>query len=184
VGNHRRHHAHTEDPVKDPHSAQRGFWWSHMGWILAPEKESFNEAHYEKFAPDLRQQPFYRYLNQFFLLLQVPLALVLYAWGGWSFVIYGIFVRAVLLWHTTWFVNSATHQWGYQTFASRDSSRNLWWVSLLTYGEGWHNNHHAHPSAAQAGYRWWELDPTWWMIQVLQKVGLATKVRKILVAKE
>jgi stearoyl-CoA desaturase (delta-9 desaturase) len=184
VGNHRRHHAHTEDPVKDPHSSERGFWWSHMGWILSPDKASFDEAHYGKFAPDLKQQPFYRYLNHCFLLLQVLLAFVLYAWGGWSFVIYGIFVRAVLLWHTTWFVNSATHQWGYRTFAAKDHSRNLWWVSLLTYGEGWHNNHHAHPNAAQSGYCWWEFDPTWWTIQILQKVGLATKVKKIPVVKE
>jgi sn-2 palmitoyl-lipid 9-desaturase len=175
VGNHRRHHAHA-DRLADPHSSRRGFWWSHMGWILAPQQETFNEQHYRQLAPDLARQPFYRLLDRGFLLLQALLAVALYSLGGWSFVIYGIFVRSVVLWHTTWLVNSATHYWGYQTFKGQDSARNLWWVSLLTYGEGWHNNHHAHPRAAQAGYRWWEIDPTWWVIQGLRKIGLARKV--------
>ena len=158
VAGHRQHHAHTEDVDKDPYSARRGFWWSHLLWILYPRPEAFDEAHYGRFAQDLMRQPFYRWLNRNFLVLQVPLALLLYALGGWSFVIYGIFVRAVLIWHSTWFVNSATHRWGYRTFAVEDGSRNLWWVSLLTYGEGWHNNHHAYPQSAQSGWRWWELE--------------------------
>jgi sn-2 palmitoyl-lipid 9-desaturase len=179
VGNHRRHHAHTDDQVQDPHSARRGFWWSHMGWILAPQAETFNAKHYRQSAPDLARQPFYRWLDRYFLLLQVPLAALLYGLGGWSFVLYGIFVRSVLLWHTTWLVNSATHRWGYQTFKAQDNARNLWWVSLLTYGEGWHNNHHSYPHAAQSGYRWWEIDPTWWVIRGFRKVGLARKVNAL-----
>jgi sn-2 palmitoyl-lipid 9-desaturase len=176
VGNHRRHHAHTEDLEKDPYSGQRGFWWSHMGWILTPQAETFSSQHYRALAPDLARQSFYGWLDRWFLPLQVLLAVLLYGLGGWSFVIYGIFVRSVLLWHTTWLVNSATHRWGYQTFRSKDNARNLWWVSLLTYGEGWHNNHHAHPHSAQSGCDWWEVDPTWWVIQLLQRVGLAKKV--------
>jgi sn-2 palmitoyl-lipid 9-desaturase len=176
VGNHRRHHLHTEDFDQDPYSARRGFWWSHMGWILSPQQETFAERHYRQFAPDLMRQPFYRFLDRYFLLLQVPLAILLYASGGWSFVIYGIFVRSVLLWHTTWLVNSACHHWGYQTFPAKDNARNLWWVSLLTYGEGWHNNHHANPNSAQGGYRWWEVDPTWWAIKLLRKLGWAKRV--------
>lgn len=179
VGGHRQHHAHTEDFEKDPYSAKRGFWWSHFLWLIYPKPEAFNREYYGKYASDLLRQPFYRWLDRYFLLLQVPLAVLLYILGGWSFVIYGIFLRSVLLWHCTWFVNSATHTWGYRTFASRDNARNLWWVALSTYGEGWHNNHHAHPRSAQSGWRWWEIDLTWYTIQLIEVLGLAKKVRRI-----
>ncbi|WP_427157008.1 acyl-CoA desaturase [Aliinostoc sp. HNIBRCY26] len=176
VGGHRQHHAHTEDVQLDPYSAKRGFWWSHMLWIFYPRAEFFEDEKYEKSAPDLARQPFYRWLDRYFLLLQIPLGLLLYALGGWSFVIYGMFVRAVLLWHCTWFVNSATHMWGYRTFDADDNARNLWWVSIVTYGEGWHNNHHTYPHVAKAGFQWWEIDVTWWSIKLLQTLGLAKKV--------
>ena len=179
VGGHRKHHAFTEDPEQDPYSAKRGFWWSHIMWILKPQAESFEFAQYSKFAPDLAKQAYYRWLDRYFILLQVPLAIALYALGGWSFVIYGIFVRSVLLWHSTWFVNSATHCWGYRNFAADDNARNLWWVSLVTYGEGWHNNHHTFPRSAQTGWHWWEIDVTWQTIRLLKHLGLATKVKMI-----
>ncbi len=177
VGGHRQHHLHTEDWDKDPYSAKRGFWWSHMLWILYPTAESFDPNLYRKWAPDLAKDAFYRWLDKYFLLLQLPVALGLYAVGGWSFVIYGVFLRAVILWHTTWLINSASHIAGYRSFnETGDNSRNLWWTALLTYGEGWHNNHHAHPNVAPAGRTWWEIDTTWWVIQGLQKLGLAKKV--------
>jgi sn-2 palmitoyl-lipid 9-desaturase len=176
VGGHRQHHAHTEDIDKDPYSAQKGFWWSHMQWILYPRPEFFDYENVKNYAPDLARQPYYRWLNKNFLLLQIPLGLLLYALGGWSFVIYGMFVRSVLLWHSTWFVNSATHKWGYRRFEGDDGSRNLWWVSIVTYGEGWHNNHHSYPHVAKSGFSWWEIDPTWWSIKVLKTLGLAKKV--------
>jgi stearoyl-CoA desaturase (delta-9 desaturase) len=176
VAGHRLHHAHTEDPDKDPYSSQRGFWWSHILWILYPRAEFFEEQHYKKFASDLYRDPFYRWLNRNFLPLQIPVGVLLYVLGGWSFVIYGVFVRAVVLWHTTWFINSAAHLRGYRSFQLKDSSRNLWWAAILTYGEGWHNNHHAHPNVAKAGYSWWEVDMTWWAIKTLQTLGLAKKV--------
>lgn len=179
VGGHRRHHAFTEHIDHDPYSAQRGFWWSHCLWIIRPQSKTFNSHSYRKYAPDLARQPFYRWLDKTFLLLQVPLAIVLYLLGGWSFVIYGIFVRAVLLWHSTWLVNSAAHLWGYRTFETTDNARNLWWVALLTYGEGWHNNHHTYPKSAQTGLYWWEIDVTWLVIQGLQYCGWATKVNRI-----
>lgn len=91
--------------------------------------------------------------------------------------IWGIFVRLVLVYHATWFVNSATHKYGYRTYDSKDRSTNCWWVALLAFGEGWHNNHHAFPHSARHGLRWWEIDVTWMMIWTLQKLGLATKVR-------
>ncbi|MDJ0680072.1 MAG: fatty acid desaturase [Xenococcaceae cyanobacterium MO_167.B52] len=176
VGGHRQHHAHTEDLEKDPYSAKRGFWWSHMQWILSPRPEFFDYEIYKNYAPDLARQPFYRWLNNYFLFLQIPLGLLFYVLGGWSFVVYGIFVRSVLLWHSTWLVNSATHMWGYRTFEADDNARNCWWVSLVTYGEGWHNNHHTYPHLAKSGLRWWEIDVTWWAIQVLRGLGLAKKV--------
>jgi len=176
IGGHRQHHAHTEDINLDPYSAKRGFWWSHMLWIMYPRSEFFDYEIYKKYAPDLERQPFYRWLDRYFLLLQIPLGILLYALGGWSFVVYGMFVRAVLLWHSTWFVNSASHIWGYRTFDADDEARNLWWVSLLTHGEGWHNNHHTFPHVAKAGFQWWEIDITWWSIKALQALGLAKKV--------
>jgi sn-2 palmitoyl-lipid 9-desaturase len=177
VGGHRQHHLHTEDWDKDPYSAKRGFWWSHMLWILYPSAESFDPNLYRRWAPDLAKDAFYRWLDKYFLLLQVPVALALYTVGGWSFVIYGVFLRAVILWHTTWLINSASHITGYRSFEETgDNSRNLWWTALLTYGEGWHNNHHAYPNVAPAGRTWWEIDTTWWVIQGLQKLGLAKKV--------
>jgi stearoyl-CoA desaturase (delta-9 desaturase) len=176
VGSHRQHHAHTEDINLDPYSARRGFWWSHMLWILYPRPQFFDYQVYQKYAPDLARQPFYRWLDRYFLLMQIPLALLLYFLGSWPFVIYGVFLRSVLLWHSTWLVNSASHLWGYRTFESNDGARNLWWVSLVTYGEGWHNNHHTYPHMAKSGLSWWEIDMTWWSIKLLQILGLAKKV--------
>lgn len=176
VAGHRQHHAHTEDNEKDPYSARKGFWWSHMGWLFQLKPTVFDREIYQKNAPDLARDPFYQWLDRYFLLLQIPLGILLYALGGWSFVVYGLFVRAVALWHSTWLINSATHIWGDREFDSADNSRNLWWAALLTYGEGWHNNHHAYPKVAKAGWLWWQVDPTWWAIQGLQTLGLAQKV--------
>jgi stearoyl-CoA desaturase (delta-9 desaturase) len=176
VAGHRQHHAYTEDEDKDPYSARRGFWWSHMLWILYPRSKFFDQEIYQRYAPDLARDPFYQWLNRYFLLLQIPLGLLLYGLGGWSFVIYGMFLRAVLLWHSTWLINSASHLKGYRTFGTEDGSRNLWWAAILTYGEGWHNNHHAYPNVAKAGWRWWEIDVTWWAIQTLKTLGLAKRV--------
>jgi stearoyl-CoA desaturase (delta-9 desaturase) len=176
VAGHRQHHAHPEDDVKDPYSAKRGFWWSHMLWLVYQTPGLFDRETYKKYAPDIARDPYYCWLDRYFLLLQIPLGLLLYALGGWSFVIWGMFARAVLLWHSTWLINSATHMRGYQTYDVEDGSRNLWWAAILTYGEGWHNNHHAQPNVAPAGRQWWEVDVTWWAIQVLKTLGLAKKV--------
>lgn len=176
IAGHRLHHAHTEDEEKDPYSARKGFWWSHMLWILYPKSDFFEADKYFRYAPDLARDPFYLWLDKYFLLLQIPVGVGLYLLGGWSYVIWGMCVRSVFLWHSTWFINSVTHMWGYRTFETNDNSRNLWWAAIVTYGEGWHNNHHAYPNVAKAGWRWWEVDVTWWAIQVLRALGLATKV--------
>ncbi|HEX3727372.1 MAG TPA: acyl-CoA desaturase, partial [Pirellulales bacterium] len=100
----------------------------------------------------------------------------LLAFGGWSCVMWGIFLRVTLGLHATWLVNSATHMWGSRRFSTRDESRNNWWVALLTGGEGWHNNHHAYQRMARQGHKWWEIDVTYWSICLLEKVGLAWNV--------
>ncbi|MFN3926342.1 MAG: acyl-CoA desaturase [Pseudanabaenaceae cyanobacterium] len=182
VGGHRQHHGFTEDVDKDPYSSSRGFWWSHMGWILHAKPAYFQFEFYKKYAPDIAGDPYYHFLDRYFLALQIPLALFLYWLGslqglGMSFLIYGVFVRAVVLWHSTWLINSACHKWGYRNFPdSQDHSTNLWWAALLTYGEGWHNNHHAYPKSAKAGLHWWEMDLTWGAISLLSALGLTQKL--------
>jgi len=178
VGTHRMHHAFTEDNEQDPYSANRGFWWSHLLWLVIQKENTFDTKAHCRFAPQLAQNPYYVWLNRYYVLLQIPLGLGLYFLGGWSYVMYGIFVRAVLLWHSTWLINSATHLWGYQSFKSDDNSRNLWWAAVLAFGEGWHNNHHAHPRSAKAGLQWWEIDITWWVIWAFDHLGLAWNVRQ------
>ncbi len=182
VGGHRQHHGFTEDVIKDPYSASRGFWWSHMMWIFYSKPEHFEFNNYKSFAPDLAADPYYRFLDRYFLFLQIPLAIALYYIGaaqglGISFLVYGVAVRSVFLWHSTWLINSACHKWGYRNFGDTDDhSTNLWWAAILTYGEGWHNNHHAYPKAARSGLKWWEIDLTWEAINVLRKLGFAKKV--------
>ena len=153
-------------------------------WIMYSKPEHFERTNYSKFAPDLANDPYYKFLDIYFLLLQVPLAALLYVIGekvfsglGASFLVYGVAVRSVFLWHSTWLINSACHKWGYKNFAETpDHSTNLWWAAILTYGEGWHNNHHAFPKSARSGLKWWEIDPTWGVINLLRAVGLAKKV--------
>ncbi|MCM1985028.1 acyl-CoA desaturase [Lyngbya confervoides] len=173
VGLHRNHHLHS-DKVQDQHNSHKGFWWSHMGWMLhqVPAKKDV-----ERLTRDINQDPVYRFLDQYFLPIQIALGVIFYLLGGWPFVVWGIFVRLVLVYHCTWFVNSATHQFGYRTHDSDDASTNCWWVALLTYGEGWHNNHHAYPHSARHGLQWWEFDLTWVTIWLLSKLGLAKRLR-------
>jgi fatty-acid desaturase len=175
VGLHRQHHQYSDTHL-DPHDSHKGFWWSHIGWF-------FQEVPADKDIPrvtkDIYDDPFYNICEKYFILMQVALGLLLFALGGWSFVVWGIFMRIVAVFHCTWFVNSATHKFGYKTFESNDESRNCWWVALVTYGEGWHNNHHAYQYSARHGIQWWEIDATWMMISVLKFFGLATKIKLI-----
>ncbi|MBP0022074.1 MAG: acyl-CoA desaturase [Cyanobacteria bacterium SBLK] len=174
VGLHRIHHKHS-DKVGDPHDSNVGFWWSHMDWMLHHIPADEDIPRYTKDLDD----PVYRFLDKFFVPIQVVLGLLLYWWGGWSFVVWGIFARLVIVFHCTWFVNSATHMFGYRTFDSDDASRNCWWVALVTYGEGWHNNHHAYQYSARHGLKWWEIDLTWATIRLLQILGLAKNVKLV-----
>ena len=169
---HRTHHRDSDGPV-DPHSPQESFWWGHMLWIL--QKRPIDRP-VEEVAKDLLQDPFMRWLHKWFWTLQLPLAAALYLVGGLPWVVWGIFVRTTVVWHGTWLINSAAHRWGYANFDLGDGSRNLWWVALLTFGEGWHNNHHHHPSAATHGLRWWEIDVTGLTIRLLRRLGVVDAV--------
>ena len=175
VATHRRHHAHT-DRAGDPHDVHRGLIWSHIEWLYRDNDARPAQSEMRRLAPDLCGDPFYRFLERTNVLWQIALGLALFVIGGWSWVIWGIFVRVVFTYHITWLVNSAGHHIGYQTFRTNDESRNNWWVALLTWGEGWHNNHHAFPSSARHGLRWFELDTTWLTIRALEALKLAREV--------
>ncbi|HTL46913.1 MAG TPA: fatty acid desaturase [Verrucomicrobiae bacterium] len=176
VAAHRLHHTRS-DMEGDPHSPLQGFFWAHMGWCMNKSKDIDNFALYSKHAPDLAKDKGLVFLDRIHILWTFLLAAGLYAWGGWPYVIWGVFVRLVLVYHSTWLVNSAAHVWGYKTYDSKDDSRNLWWVALITYGEGWHNNHHAFQHSARHGLKWWEFDSTYLAIQILEKLGLAKAIK-------
>ncbi len=177
VADHRRHHAHS-DEADDVHSPRRGFGWAHMFWWITPDLDSLHdENYYRHWAPDLFKDPVHVWLDRFHLLFPLLLGVALYLVGGMPWLVWGGFVRTVFLLHTTWFVNSATHLWGYRSHPTKDHSTNLWWVGLLAYGEGWHNNHHAFPTSARHGMRWWEIDMTYMAIRVLRVCGLAHTIR-------
>jgi stearoyl-CoA desaturase (delta-9 desaturase) len=173
VGLHRHHHTYSDKSV-DHHCSRKGFLWSHYGWMIR-DIPAMDEA--PRYAKDLIADPYYQWLNKYFLLLQLPLGLLLFVIGGWSAVLWGIFLRLVVVYHCTWLVNSATHKWGYVSFRSGDRSRNNWWVAALTFGEGWHNNHHAFPQSARHGLRWWEIDITYMHIAILKFLRVAKQVR-------
>ena len=175
VAVHRLHHQLTDRPG-DPHSPRDGKWWSHIGWILRGTLHNQTSL-LAKYAPDLARDPFYCWLSRYNWLPVTIVGIALYLAGGWSWVFWGIFLRATLGLHVTWLVNSATHIWGSRRFATRDDSRNNWWVALLTGGEGWHNNHHAHPVSCRHGLAWYELDLNYACIRLLAAVGLARKVK-------
>jgi stearoyl-CoA desaturase (delta-9 desaturase) len=179
VATHRLHHQHS-DKDGDPHTPRDGGFWAHMGWILFGDTHHNNTELMARYAPDLAQGGFYRWLNTYHYVPLTLLGFILLAVGGWPMVLWGIFLRVVVGLHATWLVNSATHMWGSRRFATRDDSRNSWWVALLTFGEGWHNNHHAHPVSARHGLAWYEFDISWITLKLLAAAGV---VRDLKVAK-
>ena len=173
---HRLHHQHSDED-DDPHSPRHGFFWSHALWCFTFDPQFDPYPKYRRYAMDLARDRGQVFIERTTPIWQFVLAGLLYVWGGWPCVIWGIFVRLVYVYHTTWFVNSASHLWGYRSFETDDRSRNLWWVGLLSLGEGWHNNHHAYPRSARHGLRFWEIDATWMVIRLMRMVGLARDVR-------
>ena len=182
VANHRKHHAHS-DQEEDPHSPNEGFWWSHFVWFHPHRLFVVLLADIKRWAPDMWKDPGQRFLHYAFPYFSLATGVVLFLVGhyafnnGLSFVLWGLCARSVACYHSTWFVNSATHMWGYRNYDTTDRSRNLWWVAVLSYGEGWHNNHHAHQRMARHGHRWWEVDMTYMVIQTLRAFGLAKNVQ-------
>jgi fatty-acid desaturase len=176
VATHRIHHQKSDQPG-DPHSPRDGGWWAHMGWLLVGESKHSNTPLMSKYAPDLVKDRFYVWLDYFHWVPIIVLGILLFALGGLSFVLWGICLRVVVGLHSTWLVNSATHMWGSRRFDTRDDSRNNWWIALITSGEGWHNNHHAHPTSARHGLAWYEFDLSWIQIRTLMFFRIAKSVR-------
>jgi len=176
ISTHRAHHAHT-DKEGDPHDIHKGVLWSHMEWLYKRNEAMLTPEEQARLAPDLASSRFYRFMDATHVLWTVALGLALFFIGGWSWLIWGLFVRVVITYHITWLVNSAAHYSGYQSFRTGDRSTNNWWVALLAWGEGWHNNHHAFPFSARHGLRWFELDLTWWTIKVLAWMKIARDVK-------
>ena len=185
VADHRKHHAFT-DREGDPHSPNDGAWWSHMLWLMSGRNRT-NQAHRRHWAPDLLKEPVLVWIDRLFLPMHLVFGAMVFGLGfsiggvamACSLLVWGVFLRLVYVLHVTWLVNSASHMWGYRNYQTRDNSRNLWWVALLTYGEGWHNNHHAFPRMARNRHKWWEFDLTFEVIRVLRSLGLARDIIEI-----
>lgn len=175
VSAHRYHHQHCDTP-KDPHTPYEGFWHSHMGWLL-DDKATQERVGRRGNIGDMSNDPFYLFIEKTYPLHIAGMAALLFALGGVPYLVWGMAVRAVWVYHITWAVNSASHVWGNQSWNTGDLSRNNWWVALLAFGEGWHNNHHAFEYSARHGLEWWQFDPTWYTVKLLEVLGLATKVR-------
>jgi len=194
VAIHRVHHKES-DHQPDPHSPLAGFFWGHTGWLFVQNRDHRDVFCYERYVRDLLRDPFYMRLEKHLLWvwLYVGHTLLFAALGaaiGWftagtltetirmaaSMIVWGAFVRTTVMLHSTWAVNSFGHVWGYRNYETGDNSRNNALVSLFAYGEGWHNNHHADQRAAAHGHRWWEFDPSWWVIRGLETIGLAKNV--------
>jgi stearoyl-CoA desaturase (Delta-9 desaturase) len=190
VAIHRRHHQHS-DTADDPHSPLhggrglwgflRGFWHAHVGWVFKPDPVDL-----DRYVKDLRQIPSVRVVSALFPLwillgLLVPAALGGVLTGSWAGVLLGFvwggLVRVFLVHHVTWSVNSVCHLWGQQPYPDKDHSRNNFVLGVLALGEGWHNNHHAFPTSARHGLRWWQVDVSYYFIRFLALIGLAWKIR-------
>ncbi len=172
---HHRHHHKFSDTDADPHSpVKRGFWWSHLGWVLAPD---YNDTDWAAIK-DWSKYPELVWLNRLHWVPPLLLGVVIWLLLGWSALVVGLFVSTVLLWHGTFLVNSLCHVFGKRRYQTTDASRNNWLVALLTLGEGWHNNHHHYQSAACQGFFWWEVDVSYYVLKGLEVFGIVWDVRR------
>ncbi|TWT77968.1 Fatty acid desaturase [Posidoniimonas polymericola] len=191
VANHRKHHAFS-DHDGDPHSPRHGAIWSHITWFFPNRGMKWQKEILQRYAPDIMKDKMMIVLHKLFLPTHVVCGLVLFAVGyfgtaiglgglngGLSMLAWGTGIRMLYVFHVTWFVNSISHMWGYRNYETTDDSRNNWLVGLLAFGEGWHNNHHAYQRVASQGHKWWEVDPTYWMILLMEKTGLAWDVVRL-----
>ncbi len=175
VTTHRVHHAFTETD-RDPHSPRNGTYWSHMGWIMRGKAQHQTWADMQRYCPDFANDRVHQLINKYYIVPTIVVGMGLLAIGGWTMLLWGIFLKTVLGWHFTWLVNSATHLWGTRRFETRDDSRNNALVAAVTFGEGWHNNHHAYPRSAKHGIAWYEFDVNWVQIRILEKLGVISDV--------
>ncbi len=176
AASHRVHH-HYSDQEQDPHNSRRGFWYSHILHLFETADSETNEREIKRYASDLLKSPYLVWLNRNWIWFAVATLPIAYAIGGIGLVLCGVFFRLAFMWHVMWFVNSATHKWGYRNYQTHDRTTNCWWVGLLAAGEGWHNNHHAHPTCAAHGRKWWEFDLTYLMICTFEKIGIIHDVK-------
>jgi stearoyl-CoA desaturase (delta-9 desaturase) len=174
AGHHREHHR-TSDSVDDIHSpVQRGFWWSHVGWILTDKYDPTPEHRIKDFA----KYPELRFLNRHYWLPPTVFGVFLFLIGGWPVAMWGFFVSTVMLWHGTFTINSLSHVFGKRRYPTGDDSRNNWLLALLTMGEGWHNNHHHFAAAARQGFYWWEIDLSYYVLRLLAVFGLVWDLKQ------
>lgn len=173
AAHHRDHHLYS-DRKEDLHSpVHEGFWWSHLGWILSDEYDDYDP----KRISDLSKFPELRWLDRYFLVPPTLYAVAIFLIGGWDAFVWGFLAATVALYHGTFLINSLTHIWGSRRFATPDESRNNFVLAVFTMGEGWHNNHHYYMSSVRQGIRWWEIDPTYYILKMLSWVGIARELR-------
>ena len=172
AANHRHHHRYS-DTDNDVHSPRKGFWWSHVGWILADKYKATNYDGIKDFA----KYPELRFLNKHDWIAPWTFGVAAFLIGGWAGLVVGFFWSTVLLWHSTFLVNSAAHVFGRRRYETGDTSRNSLLIALLTGGEGWHNNHHHYQASARQGFFWWEIDTTWYVLRALSWVGIVRDLK-------
>jgi stearoyl-CoA desaturase (delta-9 desaturase) len=172
---HHRNHHQFADTERDTHSPQQGFWWSHVGWILC---DKFGKSRHDKIR-DFAKYPELRFLDKHDWIGPWTLGVLCYLIGGWSGLLIGFFASTVLLWHVTFTVNSVAHVFGRRVYDTPDTSRNSLLVAIATGGEGWHNNHHRYPFAARQGFRWWQIDTTYYVLRALSFVGVVRDLRPV-----
>jgi stearoyl-CoA desaturase (delta-9 desaturase) len=172
---HHRNHHRFSDTERDVHSPKRGFWWSHVGWILC---DAYNEADLTQIR-DFAKYPELRFINKHDWIGPWTLGVICFVIGGWSGLLIGFFASTVLLWHVTFTVNSVAHVFGRRAYETTDTSRNTLLIALATGGEGWHNNHHRYPWAARQGFRWWQIDTTYYILRGLSFVGIVRDLKPV-----
>lgn len=187
AAHHRDHHRHS-DTDKDPHNSNRGFWWSHMGWFLS---RKYHRTQLDKVS-DLATYPELVWLDRHELIVPLCYALIIYLTGLYleynypelgasalQVLVWGYFVSTIILLHMTLCINSLSHRWGRRRYGTRDNSRNNLLLALLTLGEGWHNNHHYYPGSARQGFKWWQIDISYYVLFVMSKVGLVKNMKEL-----
>ncbi len=174
AGNHRIHHRYSDQPGQDVHTPRDGFWYSHQGWIFDSRQDATPLDQIRDFAA----YPELIWLNRWHIVPPALLAVLCFAIGGVSGLLWGFAVSTVLLWHSTYCINSLAHRLGTRRYDTGDDSRNHWFLGLLTMGEGWHNNHHQFCASARQGFFWWEVDMTYYILRGLAAVGLIWDVRE------